>query len=221
VSTSPTLLVVRARRVLVRPGVRRLAIAALAAATAVTVMSLVDAAGAARDRWGDTRPVVVARRDLAPGEVLDAGSVETRDLPVAVVAEAALAEAPAGAVVRQPIAAGEPLVAGRLAPAGLTGAAALVPPGERAVAVPAGPAGRPPVAVGDRVDVMAVMPAGAFPPAVDAESGPSASAFSLVERAVVVDVTDEAVTVTVPVADAPRVAWALASGSIAIALAGG
>ncbi len=220
-SPSPTLLVVRARRALVRPGVRRLGVAALAAATALTVVSLVDAAGAARDRWGDTRPVVVARRDLAPGDVLDAGAVEARDLPVAVVAEAALAEAPAGAVVRQPIAAGEPLVAGRLAPAGLTGAAALVPPGERAMAVPAGPAGRPPVAVGDRVDVMAVVPAGTLPLAADAGPGASGAAFALVDQALVVDVTDEAVTVTVPVADAPRVAWALAGASVVIALAGG
>ncbi|HEX6167759.1 MAG TPA: SAF domain-containing protein [Acidimicrobiales bacterium] len=142
-SPSPTVLTVRARRALARPAPRRLGVAALAVATGLTVTSLVGAAGAARDRWGDTRPVVVATRDLAPGEVLDGGATEIRDLPAAVLGETALAEAPAGAVVRHPILAGEPVVAARLAPTGLVGAAALVPAGERAVAVPAGPGRRP------------------------------------------------------------------------------
>ena len=109
--------------------------------------------------------------------------------------------------------AGEPVVAARLAPHGLRGAAALVPPDERAVAVPLGPGGAPPLAVGDLVDVLAVLPSG-YEPAGDVP------AFPLAERATVVDVADHAVTVAVPRADAARVAWALAHGTVVLTLAG-
>jgi pilus assembly protein CpaB len=214
VSPTSIVLVVRARRALARPVVRRAAVAVLAIATALTVLAVVNAAGAARDRWGQSRPVVVATRDLAPGEVVDPSAVETRDLPEGVLTDGALAATPEGAVVRQPILAGEPVAERRLAPNGLTGAAALVPPGERAVAVPLGPAGAPPVVVGDLVDVVAVLPAGL-------DAGTEPPAFPLVERAAVVDVTDQAVSVAVPEADAPRVAWALSNGSVVLALAGG
>jgi pilus assembly protein CpaB len=214
VSPTSIVLVVRARRALARPVVRRAAVAVLAIATALTVLAVVNAAGAARDRWGHSRPVVVATRDLAPGEVVDPSAVETRDLPEGVLTDGALAATPEGAVVRQPILAGEPVAERRLAPNGLTGAAALVPPGERAVAVPLGPAGAPPLVVGDLVDVVAVLPAGL-------DAGTEPPAFPLVERAAVVDVTDQAISVAVPEADAPRVAWALSNGSVVLALAGG
>lgn len=213
-SPTPIVLLVRARRALARPAVRRGAVALLALATALTVASLVDEAGAARDRWGRSRTVAVAAHDLAPGEVVDGGDVTWRDLPEAVITEADLAEAPEGAVVRQAIMAGEPLVAARLGRHGLAGAAALVPPGQRAVAVPAGPTGTPPLAVGDRVDVLTVVPAGV-------DSGGGDPAFPLVEGATVVDVDDQEVTVAVPAPDAPRVAWALAGGSVVLALVGG
>lgn len=225
-SPSPTVLTVRARRALARPAPRRLGVAALAVATGLTVTSLVGAADAARDRWGDTRPVVVATRDLAPGDVLDGGATQIRELPAGVMGDAVLAEAPAGAVVRHPILAGEPVVAARLAPAGLAGAAALVPAGARAVAVPAGPVATPPLVVGDQVDVLAVLPTAPAPASgdqSDGAGGPGGSdpAFALVERAAVVDVSDEVVTVAVPEADAARVAWAVGNGSVVLALAGG
>jgi hypothetical protein len=234
VSTSPTVLAVRARRALARSSVRRLCVAVLAGATALTVASLLSAAGAARDRWGQTRPVAVATRDLAPGEVVDAGAVEVRDLPVGVLGDAPVAGAPEGAVVRQPILAGEPVVAARLAPDGLTGAAALVPPGHRAVAVPVGPGGAPPVMQGDLVDVLAVLPPGVGAAASGdgggagdgaggggAGDGGGEPALRLVDGATVVDVTDQAVAVAVPEPDAPRVAWALSNGAVVLALAGG
>ena len=212
--TRSIVLTVRVRRTLARPGVRRVAVAGLAMATALTVSSALEAAGAARDRWGPSQPVAVAARDLAPGEVVDASAVELRDLPEALVTEASLTAAPEGAVVRQPILAGEPLVAARLAPHGLSGAAALVPTGQRAVAVPLGPAGAPPLATGDLVDVVTVLPPGLEP-------GGDEPAFPLVERAAVIDVADEAVTIAVPASDAPRVAWALSNGTIVLTLAGG
>jgi Flp pilus assembly protein CpaB len=210
----PIVLTVRARRALARPALRRTAVGALALVTAFAVVSLIGAAGAARDEWGRSRSVVVAARDLQPGDVVDAGAVTSRHLPDGVVTDAALSEVPTGAVVRQPILAGEPVVAQRLAPHGLSGLAALVPPGERVVAVPPGPAGSPPVAAGDHVDVLTVLPAG-----LDADDADPA--FPLVERATVLDVSDQAVSIAVPRPDAPRVAWAVSNGSVVLALAGG
>lgn len=212
-SATLVILTVRARRALARPAVRRACVAALAAATALTIAALLGAAAGTPDRWGAPRAVAVATRDLAPGEVVDAGAAEVRDLPGGAVTPAALARVPAGAVVRQAIAAGEPLVPTRLAPHGLSGAAALVPPGARALAVPLGPAGSPPVAAGDQVDVLAVLPPGGAGAGTD-------PAFPLVERAAVVDVDERAVTVAVPERDAARVAWALSHGAVVLALAG-
>ena len=206
---------VRARRALVRPAVRRTVVAALALVTAVAVATALAAAGSARDRWGTTRRVVVATRDLRPGDVVDGGAVEVRELPAAVVVPSAIAEPPLGSVVRQPILAGEAIAEPRLAPDGLTGVAALVPGDERAVAVPVGPGGMPPVTVGDLVDVVAVV-AGA-----GGDEGGDEPAFTLVGGATVVDVNDQAVSVAVPRPDAPRVAWAVAHGAVHLALVGG
>ena len=211
---------VRARRLAARPVVRRSAVVVLALVTGLAVASLVQSGEAARRSWGASRPVAVATRDLAPGDVLSPGAVEVRRLPAAVVPAGASASAPVGAVVRQPVVAGEPLVPARLAPDGLTGTAALVPEGFRAVAVPLGPTGVPPLAVGDEVDVLAVVPpdlVAAEPGGDDPGPGP---AFPLVERAVVVDVGEEAASVAVPQSDAPRVAFALAQGAVVLALAG-
>ena len=216
-SAHPVLLGVRVRRALARAVVRRAAVLGLAAATGLVVVALVSSADAARQRWGRARPVAVATRDLAPGDVVDASVVEVRRLPEAAVAPAALTEPPSGSVVRQPVAAGEPLVAERLAPEGLTGVAALVPAGHRAVAIPTGPLAAPPLTIGDRVDVLAVVP-------VPADGRPPQSAdppsFPLVEGALVVDVGEQSIAVAVPEADAPRVAWVLTNGSAVLALGG-
>jgi hypothetical protein len=72
---------------------------------------------------------------------------------------------------------------------------------------------------------MAVLPTAPAPASGDQSGGaggPGGSdpAFALVERAAVVDVSDGVVTVAVPEADAPRVAWAVGHGSVVLALAG-
>jgi Flp pilus assembly protein CpaB len=208
------LVTVRARRAFARPVVRRALLVALAVATGLVVVSLVSSAEAARDRWGRTRPVAVATRDLLPGDVVDASTVDVRRLPETAVSPGALAEAPVGSVVRQTVLTGEALVAERLAPQGLTGVAALVPSGHRAVAVPVGPLAPPPLGVGDVVDVLAVVPA------ASGDIAGGEPAFPLVEGAVVVDVDEQSVAVAVPGPDAPRVAWALTNGAVVLALAG-
>jgi Flp pilus assembly protein CpaB len=217
VSTHPVVLGVRARRALARTVVRRAVVLGLAIATGLVVISLVSSAEAARQRWGRARPVAVATRDLAPGDVVDGSTVEVRRLPEAAVSPGALAEPPAGSVVRQPVVAGEALVAERLAPQGLTGVAALVPAGHRAVAVPIGPLAVPPLTLGDLVDVLAVVPVAAEDRPGPSGAGPS---FPLVEAAVVVDVGEQSISVAVPEPDAPRVAWVLTNGSVVLALAG-
>jgi Flp pilus assembly protein CpaB len=224
VSHPPTIVAVRARRALARPLTRRAGVAALAAVTGLTVASLVSSTDRARQRWGASRPVAVATRDLHAGEVVDAAAVEVRDLPRVAVAARALDHLPAGAVVRDPVAAGEPLVPSRLAPLGLTGTAALVPDGHRAVAVPLGPAGAPPLAIGDRVDVLAVVGTAPGDGHAGADGGPTRGAtepaFPVAEAAQVVDVTEGSVTLAVPTDDAARVALVATQGLGVLALAG-
>jgi Flp pilus assembly protein CpaB len=229
------LLIVRARRALARTFTRRAVVALAAVVTALAVGSAFRSAEQTRSRWADTRRVAVAERDLAPGDVVDAGAVALRDLPRAAVAGAATEVVPLGAVVRYPIAAGEPLVGGRLAPDGLTGVAALVPGGHRAVAVPAGPAGTPPLAVGDRVDVVALTPTAphierSTDPEPEPEGEPKdaelaeptapTNATLLADQALVVDVADTAVTIAVPTSLAPTVAYGATQGLIALTLVG-
>ncbi|HSK58345.1 MAG TPA: hypothetical protein VK935_04750, partial [Actinomycetospora sp.] len=69
-SPTPIVLTVRARRALARPAVRRLCVTALALATALAVAVLLGTASGAPEAWGAPRPVAVATRDLAPGDVI-------------------------------------------------------------------------------------------------------------------------------------------------------
>jgi Flp pilus assembly protein CpaB len=183
------------------------------AITLLTARAQVSAVSAARRQWTEVRGVTVALHDLPPGATIDAASVEVRELPIVAIPEGATTEAPIGAVVRYPIMSGEPLLTARLAPDGLTGVAALLPPGHRAVAVAAGPTTRPPLQIGDRVDLLAALAIGDSP-----DGMPTAP---LVESGLVVDISDEAVTVAVPTESAPSVAYAISQGFVVIALTGG
>jgi hypothetical protein len=66
--------------------------------------------------------------------------------------------------------------------------------------------------VGDRVDVLAT-----FDPGVSGDGEPT---FAVATGAVVVHVGDDAVTVAVRQAAAPRVAYALAAGTVTLVLSG-
>jgi pilus assembly protein CpaB len=220
------------RRMLYRRAVRRGAVAVIVVATMATVATILYATEAARARWGDTRPVAVADRSLAPGEAIDREAVTLQDLPASLVPDEVLADEPIGAVVRYPIAAGEPLTTARLAPMGVAGTAALVPEGHRAVGLPTSQLGLPPLRPGDVVDVLVVLPPGdALDPAAEADSehdqapdspslGGAEPAFPLVTDAQVIDASDEVVTVSVPIQDAARVAYAVASGIVVLTLTG-
>lgn len=187
-----------------------LVVLGLAAVTGVAVHLLIDQAAAARARFGETTTVLVARTALAPGDRLD-GRVERRRWPVALQPAGALTRAPARAVAIAPIGRGEVLVGARVSGHGRPGAAALLRPGDRAIAVPVAVAGLP-LRVGDRVDVLAVFDAAADAAPLDTGPGPVAS------DAVVVAVGAEAVTVAVDAGEAPALARALGAGTVVLAL---
>ena len=193
---------------------------ALAAVTGLLVAGLVERASSAAARYGVRRPVAVATRDLAAGHVVEPGDAVRRELPAALVPDGALRDPPVGRITAARVVTGEVLVGARLARAGIGATAALLPEGTRGVAVPTGDA-RPPVAVGDTVDLLATFDPGAsgVPGGAGAGSG-GAPSFAVARRALVVHVGDDAVTVAVPSADAPRVAFALAQGLVTVALSG-
>jgi Flp pilus assembly protein CpaB len=208
-----SLLVARARRLRHRPALRWVLVFGLSAVTGLFAARMVDAARAAQTRWGTGRAVVVMVDDVAAGRVIEAGDVELRSLPPAALPPSALAEPPIGRVATADLYQGEVLVEERVAPEGLVGAAALLPAGTRALAVPSGP-GTPPLRVGDTVDVLGTYDPLLFEPAPVEGDG------MVVSGALVIDVSDGAVTVAVDPDDASDVAFALAQGAVTLALAG-
>ncbi len=208
---------------------------ALAAGTGLTVSRLVGEASARAARLGGLVDVAVAAQPVDAGDVVRAADVTVRRLPAGALPDAPVALSPAGKVALVPIIPGEVLLAAKLAPEGLRGVAALVPPGHRALAVPVDRGGLT-LRLGDRVDVLATFDVaagdpvgagagGATPPVAEADPGAApatepAPTFPVALGALVVGVGDEAVTVAVSPEEVPRVAFALARGTVALALAG-
>lgn len=207
---------------------------ALALLTGLTVSRLVGQASARADRLGGLVDVAVAARPVDAGAVLRPADVAVRSLPADALPRGPVAEAPVGTVALVPLVPGEVLLRSKLAPDGLRGVAALVPPGQRALAVPVDPGGLT-LRLGDRVDVLATFDVAPDPPAADpaaadaadpaaadadpaAVGDPGAPTFPVAEAALVVDVGDESVTVAVGPDEAPRVAFALARGTVTLAL---
>jgi Flp pilus assembly protein CpaB len=174
--------------------------------TFVVVTSFVGRASAAAARWGTLRPVAVAARPVTAGAVIGPADVVVRDLPASVVPASALRRAPVGRAALAPLARDEVVTAGRLAPEGVSGVAALLPAGARALAVPVGP-GTPPLRRGDRVDVLVTL-----------DGEPTFAVAAAAE--VLALATDKAVTLAVTPDEAPRVAFALAQGTVTLALVG-
>ena len=190
--------------------------AALSLATGLAVARLAGEAAARADRLGGLVDVPVATRRIAAGALLRAADVEVRSLPRAVVPSARVAADPAGRVAVVPLVPGEVVLAAKLAPDGLTGVAALVPPGHRALAVPVGD-GALSLRPGNRVDVLATFDVPGPPAGGAAGVAPT---FPVATAALVVATGDDAVTVAVTPDEAPRVAFALARGAVTLALTG-
>lgn len=186
------------------------AVALLGLVTFASVRSSLDAAAGAAAVYGSVRQVPVVVAPVAAGEVVPASAVRVVDRPGATVPSGGggVARSWAGRTALVPLVPGEVVVASKLAPDGLRGAAALLPEGARALAVPGGPGGRPPLEVGDRVDVLVTLAEG--------------DSVVVAESALVVWVDDEAdvVTVAVPAPDAPSLASAVTTGAVTLALTG-
>jgi len=187
------------------------AVGGLALVTTLAISGLLGRARSEAARYGSPRPVLVAMRDVAAGDQLHAGDVEVRSLPSALVPADAVGDAAQaqGRVVVVPVFEGQPVVRRHLAPWGLTGAAALLPPGKRGIAVAAGPAAAK-LSKGDTVDVLAT-----FDPATAPGKEPT---FPVAVGASVIDVGGEAVTIAVDPEEAKRVAFAVAHGAVTVVL---
>jgi Flp pilus assembly protein CpaB len=184
--------------------------AVVAVASGLTVQGAVDEARVEARRLGSTLDVAVITSAVEAGEVLGPGDYEIRRLPVALLPDSPLVERPAGRIALTRLVPGDVVVAARVGPDGLTGPAALLPSGRKAIAVEV-TGSTPPLATGDRVDVMVT-----FPP----EAAAAEPTVTVARRALVVHVGDDAVTVAVSASEAPKVAYALATGVVALALAG-
>jgi Flp pilus assembly protein CpaB len=121
-----------------------------------------------------------------------------------------VSDSPVGRTAVATIEPGEALVSARLAPDGLRGVAALVPPEWRALAIPIGPTVVA-LSVGDHVDLIAGFDVGN----VNAGQAP---AFVVASDAIVVAVDEQRATVAVRERDAARVAFAIVAGTVVPAL---
>ncbi|HEV2768176.1 MAG TPA: SAF domain-containing protein [Acidimicrobiales bacterium] len=202
----------RALRLPRRPIPFWLAAVALALVTGLAVARLVGQASAEAARWGDVRPTAVATVDLEAGATVGPGDVEIEHRPAALVPDGALDGGAEGRVVTATVHRGEPVLAARLAPAGLSPTAAVLPAGTVGIAVPAGP-GALPLQTGDVVEALVTVDPTA--------AGGGEPTFAVARSALVVHVGDEAVTLAVDRGDADRLAFALTAGVVTLVLSPG
>ena len=195
-----------------RPRARRVLVVALAVLCGVAIMGVVQRAEEAAASWGTSVPVLVAAHDLAPGDRLDASNTRVVVHPARLVPDGVLSAVPDDRRVADPVLAGEVLREERLAPAGLSPVAARLPPATRAMAIPVEPGLLPHLVLGDRVDVLVALPPEA--------AGDGPPGFALATDVLVVAVDDAAVTIAIPVDDAPRLAVAFGAGAVTLALTG-
>ena len=126
-----------------------------------------------------------------------------------------VADAPVGRVVTEPLVTGEVIVERRLSGGTATGAAALVGPGRRALAVPV-EATPPGLEVGDRVEAYA--PATTGGSLADLARAQGSGARRVARDALVIAVDDRSVTVSVAGAEAAGLAAAVLDGALTLAL---
>ncbi|MEA2702185.1 MAG: pilus assembly protein CpaB [Actinomycetota bacterium] len=191
-------------------------VGALALFTGLVAARAVRTADSLTARYGPLRPVLFATHRLDPGAEVGAADVVVRQVPGSMAPADALAstESAVGRTVVVAVLAGLPVMGGHLGASGLRGVAALLPPGSRAVAVPNG--GAPlPLVPGDTVDVLAT-----FDPSGDPAGAAGAEpTFPVARGALVVDVGDDSATVAVGPQEAARVAFAVTTGVVTLALA--
>jgi Flp pilus assembly protein CpaB len=214
-----------------RPAVRR-SPRALAAWTAAIVVAVVTARLVATDLaalhrraddLGPLRDVVVAAHDLPLGATVRASDLDVTRVHTTLAARHALRERSdvVGRVVAVPVLRGTAVTSRHLTTADRTGLDGLVPTGSRIVRITTDDGLRP--APGDAVDVLVSLDASLV---VDAGGGPGALTIARGARVVAVD-DDGAieggagpgVTLLVTEQEARAVAFAVANGSLMLALA--
>lgn len=185
-----------------------------AVTTAAVAAGMVNEVERRMEAWGPSRVVAIARRPLEPGAVVGPSDIEGEARPAGALPDGAIdgTNVLEGRVVVDRILAGEPVVAERLAPNGVRGVAALVPPGSAAVLVPA--SARPPrLAVGNRVELFGGLAPGS------ANGG--AGADVVARDATVIEVSDDgSLLVAVPREQAAAAAAAILDGAVVVALIG-
>jgi Flp pilus assembly protein CpaB len=186
---------------------------ALVAVAALVVVSMGERAQDTIAGYGRLERVPVATHDLDVGRQLGTDDVAWRDLPAAAVPDGALDALPVGRIVTEPIGRGEVVTRLRIAPGGLSGLAAQIPSGRRAVSIPVPDSGLA-LEVGDHVDVLAPDRA-----ASDADFG-RGSATTVARDASVLAVDRGAVVLAVTADEAGPVAGTLAEGTPVLLLDG-
>ena len=188
--------------------------AAVSVISGLSALRMVDSTRTMAARYGPLRPVVMAVEAVDSGQIVQADQLAVRHVPASMVADGAVTRVglAVGRTVVISLLPGVAVVEAALAPEGRGGVGALLDPGSRAVAIPLDTAS-PPLRIGDRVDVIATPPDG-----TDAEGS-----FVVAEAVRVVHVAsaeagDEAVTVDVASQQAVRIAYALATGVVSLAL---
>lgn len=170
-----------------------LLVSGLASACAAQVLARLDEVEAERVRWGETRTVLVAARDIVPGEPLSGVTVD-RHLPIAMIPESAVTDV-VNRIARQHVALGEMITTVDIA-AG-DGPQALVPEGWLAVAIVESPSSG--AAIGDRVQV-------------------ASDGVVISSDALVVGFVDDATLVAAPAHEAPLLPAAAAGSALALLL---
>jgi Flp pilus assembly protein CpaB len=156
--------------------------------------------------WGERVPTVVMAVDAPAGHRLTAGDMRLVELPAVARPADAFSEAPVGAPLAAAVFAGEPLVAGRVAPDGVSPLAATLPAGHRGVALPIDIA-TPHLEPGDVVELHATT--------ID-EAGTARGASTGTGRVLAVDEGSLVVAVPVPAVD--ELVAALAGGPVVAVL---
>ncbi len=216
---------------------------ALSLLTGIVMAGVIGRAEEQAARFGALRPVLVTTDKIPAGGALGPDNTEVRSYPSAFVPEGVLDSPIEGAIAAVDLEKGEPVPKARLSPRGLSPTAAMIPPGGRAIAVPAG-VGTLPLVQGDRVDVLATI---GTTEAVLAPSAPSSNSdgsssddsrsdgsssaasrsveaspptFRIAADAVVLALGDDGVTIALTSDEAERVAYALTAGVVTLILNG-
>jgi hypothetical protein len=175
----------RLRRVVRNRWVQLAAVIAAASTLMMTGAAQAAQVEEAKASWGENQPVLVVTKAVAAGDLV-AASVEVRNLPVAMVPDGAIGQVASDQRARTPLFAGEVLLGQRV-----TGERTGSPPAGTA-ALTVGVATQPPsLEAGDVVDVWSV----------DARD---LSSDQVMHNVIVLDFSDQTVTVAVPTSQLRR-----------------